>query len=272
MHEGLRKLLILLAATTAYGQLFSWAAGDALSQTSYYLINKSVLAALLLAYVLGTRQVRAAGLTGDVNLGTVPIYWPIFLLMALILLGPITPSGPGRLAALGAIALCVGFAEELMFRGLVFHWFRDLPVRRTILVSAFAFGAAHLGGLLVSDATAVILAQSVFASAVGAIMACARARDRSIWLPIAVHAGFDFAALAAAGSIGGALEDSSATIVRLLVPGAVMWLWAAWLIRRIPNDARVTPPPPGAAGRNRVGTDKLRAFDGHSGYPPTESK
>ena len=241
MHTGLRNLLILLAATTAYGQLFAWAAGDTLSQTGYYLVNKGGLAALLLAYVLATRQVRAAGLSGGVNLRTLPVYWPIFLLMVLILLGPVAPPGPAELAALAIIAVCVGFAEELMFRGLVFHWFRDLPVRRTIVISAVAFGAAHLAGLLVSDAVAVILAQSVFASAVGAIMACARARDRSIWLPIAVHACFDFAAFAAAGSIGGALEDSPATVVRLLVPGLVMWLWAGWLIRRTPADAATFP-------------------------------
>mgnify|MGYP001818434523 FL=1 len=237
MHTGLRNLLILLAATTAYGQLFSWATGDTLSQTGYYLLNKGGLAALLLAYVLYTRQVRAAGLTGGVNLRTLPIYWPIFLLMALILLGPVSPPGPAQLAALAGISVAVGFAEELMFRGLVFHWFRDLTVRRTLGISAVAFGAAPLGGLLVRDAVAGLLARGGVAAAVGAIMACARARDRSIWLPIAVHAGFDFAAFAAAGSIGGALEDSPATVVRLLVPGLVMWVWAAWLIRRMPADA-----------------------------------
>ena len=82
-------------------------------------------------------------------------------------------------------------------------------------------GVPHAGfpDPIVSDATAVILSQSVFASAVGAVIACARARDDSIWLPIAVHAGFDFVALAAAGSVGGVLEDTPANVLRLLIPG-----------------------------------------------------
>ncbi len=246
MHPGLRNLIILLAATTAYGHLMHWVVGDGVPETVYYLLNKGVLAAILLGYVVWTRQVRAAGLNSGMNLGTLPVYWPLFLLMTLILLGPVTPPGPGELATLAGVAIFVGFAEELMFRGLVFHWFRDLPVRRTILISAFAFGVAHLGGLLVTDAVAVILAQSFFASAVGAVMACARARDRSIWLPIAVHAGFDFVALGAAGGIGNALEDSPATVLRLVVPGVVIWLWAAWLIARMPAaPAAGTPSPAG---------------------------
>ena len=124
-----------------------------------------------------------------------------------------------------------------MFRGLVFHWFRDQTVRRQILISALAFGGAHLFGLLVTDAVAVILAQSVFASAVGAVIACARARDDSIWLPISVHAGFDFVALTAAGGLGAALADTPETVLRLLVSGLLIWLWAAWLIWRAPRYA-----------------------------------
>jgi hypothetical protein len=84
--------------------------------------------------------------------------------------------------------------------------------------------------------------QCVFASAVGAVFACARARDDSIWLPIAVHAGFDFVAFAAAGSIGGALEDSPATVIRLLVPGLLIWFWAAWLIWRAPRHELAAAP------------------------------
>jgi membrane protease YdiL (CAAX protease family) len=249
-HPGFCRLIALLAATTAYAHLLFWLAGDAFSETGYYLLNKSLLAVLLLAYVAATGQVRAAGLTGTTNFRTLPLYWPLFLLMGLILAGPVSPPDPRSLLALAGIAVAVGFAEELMFRGLVFHWFRDQPVRRTVLISAAAFGVAHLTGLLVSDAVAVILAQSVFASAVGAVLACARARDHSIWLPVAVHAGFDFVALAAAGSIGSAFEDSPATVLRLLIPGILIWLWAAWLIRRLPGptspaELALSPPVSG---------------------------
>lgn len=242
LHPGVRNLVLLLIVTTAYGHLFGLLAPEIGSETIYYLLNKGLLAFLLLVFVATTGQFRAAGLAGGMNLRTLPDYWPLFLLMALILMGPVSPPGAGMLLALAGIALSVGFAEELMFRGLVFHWFRDQPVRRQILISALVFGGAHLGGLLVTDAVAVIVAQSLFASGVGAIFASARARDRSIWLPIIVHAGFDFAAFAAAGSVGGALEDSPATVVRLLVAAAIVWLWAARLIWRAPRYALADAP------------------------------
>jgi membrane protease YdiL (CAAX protease family) len=235
LHPGVRNLVLLLVATTAYSHLVRPLGLYVGSETFYYLLNKGLLAVLLLVFVAMTGQLRAAGLAGGMNLRTLPDYWPMFLLMALILAGPVSPPETGMLLALAGIAVSVGFAEELMFRGLVFHWFRDQSVRRQILISALAFGGAHLGGLLVTDAAAVIVAQSIFASGVGAIIASARARDRSIWLPIVIHAGFDFAAFAAAGSVGGVLVDSPATVVRLLVAAIIVWLWAARLIWRAPR-------------------------------------
>jgi membrane protease YdiL (CAAX protease family) len=170
----------------------------------------------------------------------------MYLLMALILAGPMTPPGTPTLLALAAIAVCVGFGEELMFRGLVFHWFRDRTVRAQILISSLAFGGAHLIALLHVDAPAVILSQAFFASAVGAVFASAWARDRSIWIPIMVHSLFDFVALAASGSIGEALADTPETVVRLLVGGAVIWLWGGYLVWRAPRwqqaHLAVTPP------------------------------
>lgn len=235
IHPGIRKLFLLILATTAYSQLVALAAPDIESEAAYYLLNKGLLAVLLLGYVAMSGQMAGAGLVAKMNLRTLRDYWPLFLLMALILMGPIASPGPLMLAMLAGVAIFVGFAEELMFRGLVFHWFRDQPVRRQILISAFAFGGAHLLGLLVTDAVAVILAQSVFASGVGAVFACARARDQSIWLPIIVHAGFDFVALGAAGGIGRVVEDSPATVIRLLGAAVIIWLWAARLIWRAPR-------------------------------------
>ena len=237
LHSGVVKLVWLLALTTLYGQLVAPLGRSLGSETAYYLFNKGLLAVLLVGYVLATGQARAAGLTGTSRLATLPVYWPLFLLMALIALGPTATPDAETLLVLAAIAVSVGIAEEVVFRGLLFHSFRDQTVRRQILISALAFGGAHLFGLLVTDAVAVILAQSVFASAVGAVIACARARDDSIWLPISVHAGFDFVAFAAAGGIGAALADTPATVVRLLVPGLLIWLWAAWLIWRAPRHA-----------------------------------
>lgn len=235
LRSALARLAVLVLATTIFNQAVRPLSPLLGSETGFYLVNKTLLALLLLGFVLLTRQARACGLGGGANLGTLHLYWPMFALMALILLGPKNPPELPMLLALGGIALSVGFAEELMFRGLLFHWFRDQSVRTRILVSAFAFGGVHLIAVLYVDATAVIVSQSFFASGVGAVFAAARARDVSIWIPIAVHALFDFVAFAASGSIGSALADSPETVIRLLVGGALIWLWGGYLVWKAPR-------------------------------------
>lgn len=235
LHSGIKPLFLLILATTLFNQAIRPLLSFAGDETTYYLLNKALLALLLLAFVVLTRQVKEAGLGRGMNLGTLHLYWPMFALMGMILLGPSNPPGLATLLALAGICASVGFAEELMFRGLLFHWFRDQSVRARILISAFAFGGVHLIAVFSVDATAVIVSQAYFASAVGAVFASARARDVSIWLPITVHALFDFVAFVASGSIGSALADSPATVIRLLIGGTVIWLWGGYLVWRAPR-------------------------------------
>lgn len=235
LHRGIKYLALLILATTLYNQAMRPLAPLLGTETGYYLVNKGLLALLLLGFVILTGQVKASGLGRGTNPKTLHLYWPLFLLMALILAGPKTPPELPMLLALGLIALSVGFGEELMFRGLVFHWFRDRPVRTQILISALAFGGVHLIALLHFDAVAVIVSQAFFASGVGAVFAAARARDCSIWIPIMVHALFDFVAFAASGSIGSVLADTPDTVMRLLVGGTLIWFWGGYLVWKAPR-------------------------------------
>ena len=55
-----------------------------------------------------------------------------------------TDTSGSMLAILFMTVLAGIFIEELMFRGLVFHWFREVSVRKQILISGFGFGSGIL--------------------------------------------------------------------------------------------------------------------------------
>ena len=211
-----------------------------ISELDYYIVNKWLFASLLLGAVLGTGMRRQTGLIAQVNWRTLPLYWPIALILGFIWLG--SENLPGATDAVKILVFCiaVGIAEELMFRGLVFHWFRRLPLRGVVLVSASSFGAMHLAGLASEIHPAVILSQVYFAFAVGLVFAGARARDVSILLPIAVHAGFDFLAISAKGSVSQTFENVEQIVTGMLFAGTIALLWGLFLLWRLKGMRETT--------------------------------
>ncbi|MEU5251956.1 CPBP family intramembrane glutamic endopeptidase [Streptomyces longwoodensis] len=94
----------------------------------------------------------------------------------------------------GAVALA-GFmagaavTEELMFRGLLLRLVeRRLGTYAALVLSSVLFGAAHL---LNEDAT--LLGAVAIAVEAGGMLGAAYAATRSLWLPIGLHFGWNFA-------------------------------------------------------------------------------
>ncbi len=108
------------------------------------------------------------------------------------LLGDYKVHGFGSLT--GAVAL-FGFmagaavTEELMFRGLLFRLVeRGLGTYIALALSGAVFGAVHL---LNQDAT--LVGGVAIAIEAGGMLAAAYAATRSLWLPIGLHFGWNFA-------------------------------------------------------------------------------
>ena len=233
------KPLIFLALMMLSVLLYSLLSGELrpvlglTSELDYYIVNKWLLAILLLGAVLSAGLRRQAGLVAQVNWRTLPLYWPMALIVGLIWLG--SESSPSVIDAARILAFCVavGISEELMFRGLVFHWFRGLSPRSLVLVSASSFGAMHLAGLGTEMHPAVVFSQAYFAFALGVIFAGARARDVSILLPIAVHAVFDFLAISARGSVSQTFENVEQMVTGMLFAGTIALAWGLFLLWRL---------------------------------------
>jgi membrane protease YdiL (CAAX protease family) len=110
----------------------------------------------------------------------------------LAFLGDYEVHGYGSLS--GALAL-LGFmagaavTEELMYRGLLFRLVeRGLGTYLALALSGVVFGASHL-----LNENATLLGACAIAVEAGGMLAAAYAATRSLWLPIGVHFGWNFA-------------------------------------------------------------------------------
>lgn len=152
--------------------------------------------------------------------------------------------------AIGLAGFMAGAAvtEELLFRGLLFRLVeRGLGTYLALVLSAVVFGAMHLFN---KDAT--VVGALAIAIEAGAMLAAAYAATRSLWLPIGLHFGWNFAesgifgtAVSGNGDTHGLLDASTSgaawitggefgpeASVYAVVFGALMTVAFLWLAHR----------------------------------------
>ena len=95
----------------------------------------------------------------------------------------------GLLAALIASALFPAVNEELLFRGILFRWIEEFGGSwLALIVTSALFGAAHLYNPNASAMAAVGIAFEA-----GLMLGAAYMLTRSLWLPMGLHAAWNFA-------------------------------------------------------------------------------
>lgn len=89
--------------------------------------------------------------------------------------------------------LCVGFLEELIFRGLLFNAMRKDGVKSAIVVSSLTFGMGHIINLFNGSGTELLpnLLQVVYATAAGFMFVMIYYKSQSLWICIAAHGVFN---------------------------------------------------------------------------------
>ena len=83
---------------------------------------------------------------------------------------------------------CVGFLEEVIFRGLLFNGIRKNNEKRAILISALTFGMGHIVNLLSGAELLSTLLQICYATAVGFLFTVMFIKSGSLIPCIIAHA------------------------------------------------------------------------------------
>ena len=89
--------------------------------------------------------------------------------------------------------LCVGFLEEVIFRGLLFNAMREGNVKAAVIVSSITFGIGHIINLVNGSGAELLpnLLQVVYATAAGFMFVMMYYKSKSLLACIAAHGIFN---------------------------------------------------------------------------------
>ncbi len=145
---------------------------------------------------LGARprdDLRAQGALPDLSRGIAAgalIFSAIVAVAALFGIYRVMGAGraSGLLPALVGVSLVPAFMEEILYRGILFRWIEEFAGSWTgLVVSSTLFGLAHA-----FNPGASMLATCFIAIEAGLLLGAAYMLTRSLWMPIGLHAAWNF--------------------------------------------------------------------------------
>lgn len=163
-------------------------------------------------------------------------YLPLIIIASSAFWGGIKPqySFPG--AMLFFISMCcVGFLEEVIFRGLLFRAMEKDNLKRAVLVSSLTFGLGHIVNLFNGSGRdpASSITQIVFAVLVGFVLVLIFHHGKSLIPCILFHAANNaLSVFSAEGSLDPKLEMAFNLVLIVVVLGA----YALYLVRAFSGE------------------------------------
>lgn len=129
-------------------------------------------------------------------------------------------------AALRVVSmLCVGFIEEIIFRGFLFKAICKTSVKRAVIISSVTFGIGHIVNLLNGAEVFSTLMQIIYAVALGFLFTIIFLRSGSLIPCILTHSAINSLSTFAR-------EHTGAQLIVITVALTVISLaYAAWIIR-----------------------------------------
>lgn len=121
--------------------------------------------------------------------------------------------------------LCVGFIEEVIFRGFLFRAIASQNVRQAVAVSSVTFGLGHIVNLLNGAELLPTLLQICYAAAAGFLFTIIFYRGGSLWPCILTHSAIN-ALSAFASEASNAFQIATAAAMTVLSLG-----YAAFILR-----------------------------------------
>ena len=115
-------------------------------------------------------------------------FLPLPLLVSVNLWWAVSPqSALAELLSYVISMVCVGFLEELIFRGFLFKALAKDSLKQAVIISSLTFGIGHILNLFTGSDTAATLIQVVYATAAGFLFTVLFLRSGSLWPCIIAH-------------------------------------------------------------------------------------
>lgn len=122
--------------------------------------------------------------------------------------------------------LCVGFLEEMIFRGFLFSAMAKNGVRSAIIVSSLTFGIGHIINLINGSGAELLpnLLQVIYAVAVGFAFVMIYYKTKSLLVCIATHSLFNAASAFANETITDTQNVISAILISLIAAAYAVYI------------------------------------------------
>ena len=192
------KISFAIVWIIAYCVLMS--AGDSLSlvagiEKSVTLAVGLLLSAALLLFLKKNALFDAYGLCpSKVPTRSMLFYLPVLLMLTANLWYGVTLNYGAVETVLYILSMfCVGFLEEVIFRGLLFNAMRKDSLKAAVIVSSVTFGIGHIINLINGSGAELLpnLLQVVYATAAGFMFVMIYLKTDSLIVCIAAHGLFN---------------------------------------------------------------------------------
>ena len=122
--------------------------------------------------------------------------------------------------------LCVGFLEEMIFRGFLFHAMEKNGVKSAIIVSSLTFGIGHIINLVNGSGAELLsnLLQVIYAVAVGFAFVMIYCKTKSLLACIATHSLFNAASAFGAEPVTTTQTVISAALIALIAAAYAVYI------------------------------------------------
>lgn len=134
--------------------------------------------------------------------------------------------------------LCVGFVEEILFRGMLFRAIEKDNHLTAVIVSSVTFGLGHILNMFngVQSEWIVNICQIVGAIAIGFLFVIIFDRGGSLWPCIIAHSGIDVASAFANEAAVQAHPELRVLLLAALI--VIIAVYVLWLTRALPKKAK----------------------------------
>lgn len=203
-------------------------------QYSAEMIFHIVMSAVLFGFIRKNGLMKYLGLCrSEVSASKMWFYIPLILVPIMPLFMGVGMQYSAAETIFHTISmLCVGFLEEIIFRGLLFNGICKSSVTRAIVISSVTFGIGHIVNLLNGHDISQNLIQVIYAVCVGFLLVFVFQRTGSLIMCIAFHSLNNCLTAFASTSWG---DTGAANIAMLAVRMLIMIVYMVYVIKCIPK-------------------------------------
>lgn len=169
-------------------------------------------------------------------------YIPLMLIACITaFFGIGTEYSAGEAVRRTVMMLCVGFLEEVIFRGFLFRGIAKKNVKRAVIISSLTFGIGHFVNLLNGSKPLENTLQVIYAVAVGFLLVFIFMRTGSIIPCIAFHSLNNCLTAFTTGELlTSRLGETAATVVIVMIQLAIAGAYLLYVVRQPKKELDVS--------------------------------